>query len=564
MPVRSLGVSLGLRRWGRSWCLLGLAGSLSGCAHGRKAAATPSPLAEAPKPPEDPLARLVAQADAHLDAGLAEARDGHLAAARLEFDRAIDAYLTAPGGAFSDPRLAEAYRRTLEAIHLREMEFLAAGDGFTETQSEPASIDEVGLLPVEEAPASAETRAMAAEAVQEETLDVRVELNEAVLSCIDLYQGRLREWFEEALARGHRYLPHIREVFAAEGLPQDLAYVALVESAFKPNAYSRARAKGVWQFISATGKRYGLRQDWWVDERSDPEKATRAAAAYLKELYAMFGDWNLALAAYNAGERRVQRGIDRYKTNDFWRLRKTRAFRRETRNYVPLIHAAILIAKAPEKYGFAITPESPPEYETVPVEGAVDLRVIAECVEAPIEDVRGLNPALRRLATPAGRRFDVRVPSGRAEALAACLESLPPQKRVRFRTHVVARGQTLSGIAARNGVRARDIAEANNLSLGRLLRVGTELIIPIAPRPRISPARRAAAGPAPLVPAAGVDEAADGRVRIRYRIRPGDTLTGIAAQYGTTVRALRSWNGLRSSWIAAGDHLTIYAQAAQN
>ena len=154
--------------------------------------------------------------------------------------------------------MAEAYRRMLDTVHIREIEMLAAGDGFTETGTEPASIDAVASLPVGEAPASPETLARAVAAVESETLDLPVELNEPVLSCIDLYQGRLRPWFETALSRGQQYLPHIREVFAEEGIPQDLAYVALVESAFKTTAYSRAKAKGVWQFISATGKRYGL------------------------------------------------------------------------------------------------------------------------------------------------------------------------------------------------------------------------------------------------------------------------------------------------------------------
>jgi len=553
---------LGFRRWGRSWWCVILAGSLSACAHGGKGSVTPAPPAEARRAPEDPVTRLIALADQHLKTGLAEAKEGHLDAARLEFDRAVDTYLTAPGGALAETRLAEAYRRTLEAIHLREMESLAAGDGFTETRSEPASIDDVGALPVGETPTSEETRAKVAESVQQETVDFPIAVNDAVLSCIDLYQGRLHDWFEAALARGHRYLPHIREVFASEGIPQDLAYVALVESAFKATAYSRARAKGVWQFISETGKRYGLQQDWWVDERSDPEKATRAAAAYLKELYAMFGDWNLALASYNAGERNVQRGINRYRTQDFWELRRTRALRRETRNYVPLIHAAVLIAKSPEKYGFAVEPEPAPEFERVPVAGAVDLRVIAECVSTPVEDIQTLNPELRRLATPAGRTFDVRVPRGRAEALGTCLQNLPADKRVRFRTHVVARGQTLAGIAAANGVRPSDIASANNLPLTRRLPVGTELIIPISSR--AAPARQASARPAPRVPAATGTELGDGRVRIRYLIKPGDTLVGIAAQYGTTVRELQTWNGLRSSRIAAGETLTIYAETAKN
>jgi peptidoglycan lytic transglycosylase D len=548
---------LGFRRWGRSWWCVILAGSLSACAHGGKGSVTPAPSAEVRRVPEDPVTRLIAQAEQHLNTGLAEAKEGHLDAARSEFDRAVDTYLTAPGGAFAETRLAEAYRRTLEAIHLREMESLAAGDGFTETRSEPASIDEVGALPVGETPTSEETRAKVAESVQQETVDFPIAVNDAVLSCIDLYQGRLHDWFEAALARGQRYLPHIREVFASEGIPQDLAYVALVESAFKATAYSRARAKGVWQFISETGKRYGLQQDWWVDERSDPEKATRAAAKYLKELHGLLGDWNLALAGYNAGESKVLRGISRYGTNDYWRLRKTRAFRRETKNYVPLIHAAIVVAKAPAKYGFEITPEVPRTYEIADVAGTVDLRVVAECLETPVDDVRALNPELRRLATPATDGYPLRVPEGRAGLLTACLDNVPAQKRVQFRTHVVARGQTFSSIARKYGLRSQDLAAANALSVSRSLRVGQELIIPIEPR---TAAPRAASESSATVVTASLEPPSASRIRVTYRIRPGDTLGAIAERYGTTVRELQSWNGLRGTRITAGRMLTIFAR----
>ncbi len=441
--------------------------------------------------PEDRTAATIAEADAHVAAGASQLKDGHLNGAREEFDKAVDVYLTAPGGAFGNPKLADAYRRTLETIHLREVEALAAGDGFTETAPEPASIDQVGEIAVEETP-SEETRRTAEEAVSQETNDFPVVLNDAVLSCVDLYQGRLKDWFTAALNRGSQYLPSIRQIFAEEGVPQDLAYLAMVESAFRPAALSRARAKGVWQFISETGRRYGLQQDWWVDERSDPDKATRAAARYLKELHGMFSDWNLAMAAYNSGEATVSRAIARYGTSDFWQLSRTRAFRRETKNYVPLIHAAIIVAKAPEKYGIAVTPEAPADSERVPVEGAVDLRVIAECIGGSVDQVRSLNPELRRLSTPAGRTFEVRVPAGSAEGLTRCLASVPQEKRVQFRTHVVGRGQTLYTIARRYGARSQDIASANGLSLNKPLAVGAELIIPIEnqgrpaalPRPR--------------------------------------------------------------------------------
>jgi membrane-bound lytic murein transglycosylase D len=489
---------------------------------------------------------------------MGELRQGHLEAARVEFDRAVEVFLAAPGGALSNPRLAEAYRQTLDTIHAREMESLAQGDGFTEAETEPASLEEVAAeVPAAEEPASDESRARAAEAVEEEANDLPIELNDPVLTCIELYQGRRKEWFERALARGQKHLPHIREVFASEGLPRDLAYLAMVESAFRPVAYSRAKAKGVWQFVSSTGRRYGLQQDWWVDERSDTEKATRAAARYLKELYAMFGDWNLAMAAYNAGEGVVQRGIDRYKTTDYWKLRKTRALRRETRNYVPLILAAVVVAKAPEKYGIEVQPEEAAPFERVPVEGALDLRVIAECTQTPVAELRELNPELRRLATPAGRTFDVRVPLGTGAALGECLAALPPDRRVRFRTHVVGKGQTLASIARANGVRARDLAEANGLRLNRRLAVGTELIIPIDPRRGAKASSRPT--PQPTAPPATLSaDAGPGAVRISHRIRPGDTLARIASRYGTTVQNLQQWNGLRGTRITAGGTLTVY------
>ena len=245
--------------------------------------------------------------------------------------------------------------------------------------------------------------------------------------------------------------------------------------------------------MSATGKRYGLAVDWWVDERSDPEKATRAAARYLKDLYGLFGDWNLALAGYNAGEGKVLRGMSRYRKTDYWELRKTRALRPETKNYVPLIHAAIVVAKAPERYGFVVTKDALPDFERVAVKEAYDLRVVAECVGEPVETLRELNPELRRLATPADRAYDLRVPPGRGETLRQCLADLPADKKVAYRKLVVRRGQTLASIARANGVSAQAIAEANLLVPQRRLRPGTELVIPVpAGRAHVVAARREA------------------------------------------------------------------------
>ena len=430
-----------------------------------------------------------------------------------------------------------------------------AGEDEGDPGTEGSAIDGVADLPVSDGPASEDALARAVAAVEAESLDLPVELNEPVLSCLDLYQGRLRDWFQEALSRGQRYLPQIREVFAEEGIPQDLAYVALVESAFKTTAYSRAKAKGVWQFVGATGKRYGLTVDWWVDERSDPEKATRAAALYLKDLFDLFGDWNLALAGYNAGEGKVLRAMARYRTDDFWKLRQTRGLRRETKNYVPLIHAAIVLAKAPERYGFTVAPDEILDFEHVPIEGAVHLDVIAACAGEPVEVIRALNPELRRPATPADRTFALRVPAGRAQAVAECLDERPPEQRVTYRQHVVRRGQTLGSIARANGVTARAVAEANGITPRKRLRVGAELIVPVPAGPRVKRVRREAS--------AGTTAPDEGD-RVLHRIQPGDTLTAIAARYGTTVRELQVWNGLSGAGITAGSVLTIQLGASRD
>jgi membrane-bound lytic murein transglycosylase D len=305
---------------------------------------------------------------------------------------------------------------------------------------------------------------------------VPIELNDAVRATIHLYRNGMRDWFSGALSRGARYLPAIREAFVAEGLPPELAYVALVESEFRAEAVSGAKAKGFWQFMPATGRRFGLAQDSWVDERSDTEKATRAAAQYLRHLHDVFEDWNLALAAYNAGEGTVRRAIRRHGTSDFWELSRARALPPETRDYVPRIQAAILVAGAPERYGFAIDPAEPSPVDTVEVDGPFALRDVARCTGLDLETLQDLNPALVRRATPAHRAFDLRVPVGSADGVAACLESVPQVK-----THVVrGRGVTLAIVARKYGTRVSDLARVNGLATRSRLKLarGTELIIP--------------------------------------------------------------------------------------
>src|SRR5205085_4820256 len=258
--------------------------------------------------------------------------------------------------------------------------------------------------------------------------DIPIPLNRRVLAYIELFQGRLHDFIEEGLQRGSKYLPMIQNVFRAEGLPLDLAYVPLVESAFNPNALSKAKAKGVWQFMVGTGLENGLRSDWYIDERSDPAKATVAAAKYLKTLSTLFsGDWHLALASYNGGPGRLQRAMKRGGVEDFWALAaKPNLLPRETREYVPMILAAIVIARNPAQYGFAFEPDAPSIFEAVTLTRPVDLRRIAEWAGTTIDEIQALNPELRRWTTPVkDAQYDLKVPIGTAGAVTARLHDAP-------------------------------------------------------------------------------------------------------------------------------------------
>src|SRR4051795_2193039 len=274
------------------------------------------------KPPvEDPVLTLIAVSDRHFKAGQRELEQGHVEAAKQEFNRAVDVLLESPYGARTEPRIREHFDRLVDRISTYEVRALATGDGFTEKRYEPASIDE--LLAISTSLGTPAAPAELKDTVQSDLdkvdHDIPIPLNQRVLSYIELFQGRLHDFLEVGMRRGTRYLPMIQNVFRAEGLPLDLAYVPLVESAFKPNALSRTKAKGVWQFMRGTGLENGLRQDWYIDERSDPEKATIAAARYLSTLGKLFdGDWHLALASYNGGPGRLQRAIKASRQTDFW------------------------------------------------------------------------------------------------------------------------------------------------------------------------------------------------------------------------------------------------------
>ena len=528
-------------------------------------AAAPEPVREA-----DPATELIALSTLHFEAGQHELELGHLDSAKGQFNRALEVLLESPFGGRTEPRVRDHFDQLVERISAYEVTALAQGDGFAEHRYESATIDEILAISTFEIPApSAETTQAVTADLQAIVHDIDIPLNAKVLSFVQLFAGRLKAYLEEGLNRGAQYLPMIQNVFRAEGLPLDLAYVPLIESAFKPTALSRAKAKGIWQFMRGTGLENGLVHDWYIDERAEPEKATWAAAKYLKTLNGMFkGDWHLALASYTGGPGRVQRAIKRSGRSDFWKLTATtRYLPRETRDYVPLILAAIIIARNPAQYGMNLQPFDDAPVETVTLSSAVDLRRIAEWLGMPVQALQDLNPELRRWTTPVrATDYELKVPSGTGDIVRAHLAQSDPDELAPLNWHTVKKGETLITIARKLKVNRTDLAEANYLSTRAKVATGQRLIIPRAPA--LVAARPE--NPAPDTESRQMDVALAGnaapeagepaQVSLVYRVKRGDTLFSIAKLYRTTVASLKTWNRLRSNSIQVGQRLTIFTQ----
>jgi membrane-bound lytic murein transglycosylase D len=572
---------------------IGVSLSIAACAGAPKpvqvTVTPPAPVAVEvqpdPVPVHDPVADLIAESQRHFVSGERELGLGHLEQARTSFDMAIEVLLKSPYGARIDARIRRHFDQLVERISVHEITALAQGDGFVEKKSEPASIDKLLAISTFDPPApTTATETAVATDLSQTRHDVEIPLNRKVLSYIELFQGNLREFISEGLQRGAKYLPMIQEEFRAQGLPLDLAYIPLIESAFKNTARSRVKAQGMWQFMSYTGREHGLTLNWYVDERSDPEKATKAAAQYLKTLGKMFGsNWHLAMASYNGGPGRVQRAMRRSGKNDFWSLTTTSKYLpRETREYVPMILAAIVIAKNPAQYGFDVESQMPLSYERVPVSDPIDLRLVAEWTNAPIDDIEALNPELRRWTTPVrSPNYEIKVPVGSGDALRARLAETPAENLNAFQWHSVKRGETLLSISRKLKVRQADLAEANSLTLRSRVMPGQQLIIPREPTTLLAArlenpapdtvlAESLPVAPLPVVSqkAMLVSTPVDSvePQRIVHRVKRGDTLSSIARLYNTTVASLKSWNTrtIRGNRINIGDRLTIFATRAAN
>jgi membrane-bound lytic murein transglycosylase D len=374
---------------------------------------------------------------------------------------------------------------------------------------------------------------------------------------LDFFQSRGRERMGIWLTRMPRYEAMIRDRLQRESLPGDLVYLALIESGFSNTATSRAKAVGMWQFMKATARLYGLRVDSWVDERRDPFRATDAAARHLNDLNQRFGSLYLAAAAYNAGSGKVSRGLVRLPDEEsdsvnsdatFFRLYDTKLLRRETKDYVPKLIAAALIAKQPRRYGFNPGRAEPATYDSIVVPDMTGLDVLAGLADTTVAAIRELNPQYLRLTTPPGARSVVRLPAGRGPATVAAYAVLPPRQRVTFIEHFVARGETMSGIALRYRVSQTMLAAANPRVNSRRLRINQRLVVPTGGVRSTSVARRMAD---PVV-AAGTSTGAF------HRVKRGETLSEIADEYGVTQRELRLWNALdRRGRIRAGQRLRV-------
>jgi membrane-bound lytic murein transglycosylase D len=476
--------------------------------------------------------QLINNADAAYRSGVNNYRAGHLDAARQDFDSAVDLMLTSGMDLKTDPQLADEFDHLLNAVNSLEMTALKQGNGFSPVL-EAAPLDAANEVTF---PANAALTAQVTAELKTTQSDFPLVVNDYVAGFISYFSNSPagHAHLLRSLERAGKYKEMISKNLRDQGVPQDLIYLAVAESGFQPQALNaRSGAGGMWQFMP-TGA-YGLARNGWFDERFDPQKSSLAYAKYMKTLYNQFGDWYLAMAAYDWGPGNVQRAVMRTGYADFWELYRRNVLPGETKNYVPGIIAAIIMAKNPEQYGLdKIVPDAAVVSDTVTVDYAIDLRLVADVTNASLLEIVALNPSLLRMTTPRDMSFDLRVPVGTLDVFATRIKDIPEDKRASWRFHVVRSGETLDGIAAALHAHASDIAKTNGLKVDDSVDTGDELVIPVA-------GAVASAGPQ------------------RYAVRRGDTLITVADRFGVSVEELRRWNHLSSNVVKPGSSLAVVA-----
>jgi membrane-bound lytic murein transglycosylase D len=477
---------------------------------------------ESPASESDLVGDLVVRVEKQYQAGLEAFHAGQNDVAKQDFDTAFNLLLGSNLDARSDDRLEAEFNRIVEGVNHLDLGGLALDANAQ--KSEPAPIDETnGITPS----ADANVRAKAQAEIKSTHSDLPLMMTDQVAGYISYFSNRGRGTFERAFARSGRYHDMMVKILKEEGVPQDLIYLAQAESGFHPLAVSRVGARGIWQFMGSRARGYGLHHSMYIDDRQDPEKSTRAAARHLRDLYAQFGDWYLAMAAYNSGPGTVQAAVKRTGYADFWELYRRNVLPKETRNYVPIILAVTIMTKNLSQYGFDdVSMDEPVVYDSVNINYPVDLRLVAECVEATQAQLQELNPSLLRLTTPREGAFELHLPVGTKNQYQTAIAEVPKDMRLWWRYHKVQPGDTLASLSRQYHMPAKSIATANHVE-GTDLEAGAKVLIPVA------------AGKHPIS-----DNATYARRITRYRVRKGDTVETVAENFGLSPQMVRRWNGI--------------------
>jgi len=499
--------------------------------------ANPSSPQSPSVPSSDPVAELIVRVEAEYQKGLANYEAGKTDAAKENFDTAVNALLGSNLDVRSDDRLEQEFNHVVEGVNRLGMGAQIGEAEAQQQKSEPAPIDETN----EVAPASdPNVKAKAQAEIKSTHSDLPLMMTDQVAGYISYFSNRGRGTFERAFARSGRYHDMMVSILREEGVPQDLIYLAQAESGFHPLAVSRVGARGIWQFMGSRARGYGLSHSIWVDDRQDPEKSTRAAARHLKDLYNQFGDWYLAMAAYNSGPGRVQAAVKRTGYADFWELYRRNVLPRETRNYVPIILAVTIMTKNLSQYGFDdVSMEEPAKYDTVTINYPVDLRLAAECVGSTQADLQELNPSLLRLTTPREGKFNLHLPAGTKEQYETAIAAIPSDMRLWWRYHTVTSGDTLASLSRTYRVPVKSIMEANHLDNDGLQANG-KLIIPMPAGKHLN------------------DTGSYARHITRYHVHRGDTVETVAENFGVPPLMIRRWNGIRGDGLHGRKILALH------
>ncbi|MCL4402200.1 MAG: transglycosylase SLT domain-containing protein, partial [Acidobacteria bacterium] len=436
-------------------------------------------------PAPDPAHVLMQKAEQRMQRGRRFYEVGESEPARAEFNAAVDLMLQAGDHPMAD---RQAWQRKLEgmvdAVHRYDLAGLGAAINLDEQRFEKAPLEDILQMTF---PVDPKLKTKVKEQALATASQLPLSINDAVLGYIHYFTGRGRKTLVAGYERAGRYREMIRRILGEEGVPQELIYLAQAESGFLPRAVSRKAATGMWQFVAFRGQQYGLKRTAYTDDRLDPEKATRAAARHLRDLYQQFGDWYLAIAAYNCGPGVVEKAVERTGYADFWQLRERRVIPGETANYVPIILAMTIMAKNASAYGLeGISPDVAVAYDDIDIVAATHLALVADLIDVSATELAQMNPALLKGVAPEG--YKLHVPKGTGQPLEAALERVPAQRRATWRIHRVAGGDTLASIGRRYNATPTSIA-AVNPALGSELVEGERLLVPAA-AVRPAPARR--------------------------------------------------------------------------